>query len=1362
MNRVFSRFSYSSRSLWRCVFEFKQQKVPSLTLQVMSLRFIKLSGNALRLARNPSFGFRAFYGTYSEKAALSLASLHLTAAKGTAKELAALSKEVDVSAADYDSRTALHVAAASGNLENVRWLISRGAALNPLDRWKATPLSEAMRNNQIEVAQVLKAAGGYSSTVDELTTDFISAAGAGNTDRVRALLAQGMPASSADYDNRTALHLAASEGNLAVVKLLVEADADTNAADRWGSTPIQDAVRNGHIEVAEFLKSVTKLDREAALVVSEQSRIALRQTLSTMKLEYGAAWIGPELAVSDCWHAEGNLNPLIKVRKEVLPNAPSGAIRRAFDTRQPVVVTNPTPADAGVRDGTNFSFKSAMFVPVVYNGKSVAVLGYFSNGPLLTAEDAKKAAHSADRHLQNFVVSEEKAEGNFLFGEQMVAVHRMLDQAGVFSDEVLREEINWYFNKLGLDNYYFHYTPLSELYTHLLAFITAKLHAKTTGELEKVRYVQEKEKTAFYMCPESDVAEMQARIERRYLSTDGPFSVKYFLSKGTASPTNRQRIAILMVQHGDYVNSKPKESESDIWELSTGSFLKERQTQTISRYENVLRKTNNAIGPVSLIEERPLENQTVLYTAFRNSFDPQYIGVSNLLRQFNFKVDKSYVESFSSGVRVHSFYLEGLVGDAMAPFIEAANLSWIIPASSPLLPLVEQGKLTLEEMAYAHCGLTFAYHFLTRTSEEFTLLLDSLKNDDIAKSRLNILRKKMRMETATEDRCAQTFLNNPNAIKLLFNDFKNHFTGPKQKPSFNKDLWTLISKNAGTGTDSQVLRALCNFNAAVMKTNFFKSNKSALSFRLDPSFLSTTDYPITPFGLFYLQGREFRGFHVRFSDVARGGVRLIRSRNSHNYRQNTETLFDENYNLAWTQEKKNKDIPEGGSKGTILLSLSHQHAGKQAFQKWVDALLDVLLPSKEVTDHLSQPEIIFLGPDEGTADVMDWAAVFSKQRSWPYWSALTTGKSPSLGGIPHDEYGMTTESVRAYVTGIMREVGLKETEVTKTQTGGPDGDLGSNEILVSKEKTKVVIDGSGVLYDPNGIEKEELVRLAKERGMVKNFNRSKLSRNGFLVLVDDNNVKLPDGTLVESGLTFRNTFHLSKLAAADFFVPCGGRPDSININNVNQLIVDGQPIYKYIVEGANLFISQEARLRLEEAGVVVIKDASANKGGVCSSSCEVLAALTLTDEEHQTHMRKSGGVAPEFYARYVVDTKHRIRVNADSEFNCLWRESKRLGKPMSIVSDMISNRINELNAKLKSSGMWDNPALVREVLAEVAPKSLQNLLGIETIISRLPKSYLDATLSAHFASRFVYENGLAQDEFTLYRFLKRYSSTSLE
>jgi glutamate dehydrogenase len=62
-----------------------------------------------------------------------------------------------------------------------------------------------------------------------------------------------------------------------------------------------------------------------------------------------------------------------------------------------------------------------------------------------------------------------------------------------------------------------------------------------------------------------------------------------------------------------------------------------------------------------------------------------------------------------------------------------------------------------------------------------------------------------------------------------------------------------------------------------------------------------------------------------------------------------------------------------------------------------------------------------------------------------WWKSFTTGKTAStLGGVPHDVYGMTSLSVRQYVLGIYKQLGLREKDVTKVQTGGPDGDLGSS------------------------------------------------------------------------------------------------------------------------------------------------------------------------------------------------------------------------------------------------------------------------------------------------------------------------------
>lgn len=169
-----------------------------------------------------------------------------------------------------------------------------------------------------------------------------------------------------------------------------------------------------------------------------------------------------------------------------------------------------------------------------------------------------------------------------------------------------------------------------------------------------------------------------------------------------------------------------------------------------------------------------------------------------------------------------------------------------------------------------------------------------------------------------------------------------------------------------------------------------------------------------------------------------------------------------------------------------------------------------------------------------------------------------------------------------------------------------------------------IIDGSGVLYDPAGLDRPELIRLAKGRKMISNFDTKKLGPEGYRVLVEEKDVRLPcesnafhiashpsvfpiggnfprsrsciAGEVIPDGTDFRNNFHFR--VKCDLFVPCGGRPEAVNISNVGQLIdSDGKPNFKYVVEGANLFFTQQSRLFLEKKGVVLFKDSSTNKVG---------------------------------------------------------------------------------------------------------------------------------------------------------------------
>ena len=632
------------------------------------------------------------------------------------------------------------------------------------------------------------------------------------------------------------------------------------------------------------------------------------------------------------------------------------------------------------------------------------------------------------------------------------------------------------------------------------------------------------------------------------------------------------------------------------------------------------------------------------------------------------------------------------------------------------------------------------YLSLTYLGSEYASLVSALDHTNSAHAEiLSRLKRRLRTETFTADYIFEIINLHPELVRSLYASFAStHLsTMPGYEDDFipptpsaevlsDKHLVDLISKTVSNEHEEMVMTAFRIFNNSLLKTNFYTPTKVALSFRLDPSFLPDLEYPQPLYGMFLVISSESRGFHLRFRDIARGGIRIVKSRNREAYSINARSMFDENYGLANTQQRKNKDIPEGGSKGVILLDAQKQDKGSVAFEKYIDSIMDLLLPATSpgiknpIVDLYGKEEILFMGPDENTADLVDWATEHARKRSAPWWKSFFTGKSPKLGGIPHDAYGMTTLSVREYVKGIYRKLELDPSKVRKMQTGGPDGDLGSNEILLSNEKYTSIVDGAGVLVDPNGIDREELMRLAKKRVMISEFDTTKLSKAGYRVLVDENNVKLPNGEVINNGTMFRNTFHLRQTGLTDCFVPCGGRPESIDLSSVSKLIKNGKSTIPYIVEGANLFITQDAKLRLEEAGCILFKDASANKGGVTSSSLEVLASLSFDDEGFVENMCVGhDGQAPDFYKAYVKEVQATIKENARLEFEAIWREHKQTKIARSTLSDTLSVAITKLDEELQRTDLWKDEKLRRSVLRDALPKLLLEKIGLDLIIERV-------------------------------------------
>ncbi|MBN2242968.1 MAG: NAD-glutamate dehydrogenase [Acidobacteria bacterium] len=946
---------------------------------------------------------------------------------------------------------------------------------------------------------------------------------------------------------------------------------------------------------------------------------------------------------------------------------------------------------------------------------------------------------------------QEASEKTGLAVETVKRIEDRILQNRIFCRERVRSGLYTFFCKIGMVRYYFLTTPAETIASHIESILAAEVIAINRGNNRlDVDFVSEQRDSAMYLV--NDEHDKAVEIERRMETLFPSYRLQSYRTPGIDLQSHFRSY---FVARPIYEMTDAPATETDINKVAARQFLEMTTQEARDRYRRVLKESISWNQPYFQVTDKVREEIRIMVSVPQSGAHNIMSGISDIINFYGLVSIHKYAEPFSNGRLIISVYLDAASARPhLDNIITDISLAYVNPENE-LSPLIRRHVLSLHEVFYARSAWKFTHQFLSSFNIEYMTLWEELKDRPDLVDILSTLRTRLVKDSYTESRIIQTIYKNPGAIKKLYADFERRFS-PAALNNETRD--PLNFDGAPNEIDRAVLEFFHLFNKAVQKTNFYKRDKTSLSFRLDAGlFLDPIEYKEKPYGVFMVLARELRGFHVRFRDIARGGIRIVRSRDSENYDKNSDSIFDENYNLALTQQKKNKDIPEGGSKGTILLNLEYQDREEVAFQKYIDGLLDVIQPHESVKDSYGREEILFIGPDEGTADLMSYASRRARERGYKFWQSFSTGKKLSEGGIPHDVYGMTTNSVHEYVLGILRKLDLREERILKAQTGGPDGDLGGNEIRISKDITTCVIDGSGVLFDPDGLDRRELEELAGKRLMIEYFSRKKLGPRGFLVRINDANVALPDGTKVVDGLDFRNTFHLHPLLKADLFVPCGGRPNSITIQNWKHLLDDnGAPRFRFIVEGANLFLTQQARLALEAKGVLIFKDASANKGGVTSSSLEVLASLAMTDREYGDHLCVRGGKVPEFRDRYIRDVLYTIRNNARLEFEVLWSEHEKSGTPFSILTDRLSDRINRVSDSIRESDLWKDAGIFKAVVEKHCPPSLVQMVGIGNIIRRVPGNYLQAVVSSWLASHFIYQFGLDADEIDFHGFIHRF------
>lgn len=207
---------------------------------------------------------------------------------------------------------------------------------------------------------------------------------------------------------------------------------------------------------------------------------------------------------------------------------------------------------------------------------------------------------------------------------------------------------------------------------------------------------------------------------------------------------------------------------------------------------------------------------------------------------------------------------------------------------------------------------------------------------------------------------------------------------------------------------------------------------------------------------------------------------------------------------------------------------------------------------------------------------------------------------------------------------------------------------------------------------------------------------------------------------------FMRMFQANICHEADVFIPCGGRPQTINAGNYGLYAPDGKPSSKAIVEGANSFITPEARLALQKLGVVIIKDSSANKCGVITSSYEILSGLLLDKNEFSA-------IHPEL----VAEIMDRLAFCARREAEWLFHEFElRRSVPMTELSDQLADRINEYKQQLFTM-LDSHPELVTDgvIFAHLPPLFRKKFADR---LHRIPPVYRKAIAAVELSLRIVF------------------------
>lgn len=441
--------------------------------------------------------------------------------------------------------------------------------------------------------------------------------------------------------------------------------------------------------------------------------------------------------------------------------------------------------------------------------------------------------------------------------------------------------------------------------------------------------------------------------------------------------------------------------------------------------------------------------------------------------------------------------------------------------------------------------------------------------------------------------------------------------------------------------EDQVLRRFINLIDSTLRTNYYQRDEDGISnpslaFKFDPSLVDGIPAP-RPYREIYVFAPDVEGLHLRFGPIARGGLRW--SDRSEDYR--TEVL-----GLVKAQQVKNAVIVPVGSKGAFYPMRLPKNgsrdeifeAGRSAYITFISALLsvtdniegaDIIAPARTVRHDRDDPYLV-VAADKGTATFSDTANGISQDHDFWLDDAFASGGS---AGYDHKKMGITARGGWEAVKRHFREMDkdIQEEPFTVVGIGDMSGDVFGNGMLLSKQiKLVAAFDHRDMFIDPDPDpassfqERERLFNMG--RCTWQDYNEKKLSKGGGIFPRSQKIISLSQEAANAIGLDKLKASPneiLNAILKADVeLMWFGGIGTYIRASHENDAdvgdkandairITAKEVRAKVLGEGANLGVTQPARIEYGLLGGRCNSDAIDNSAGVNSSDVEVNIKIAL-------------------------------------------------------------------------------------------------------------------------------------------------------